>query len=236
MAKTFFPHSFWGKKKSLYSVFSSCHNEDIDCSPKGKRQTELVFITKRIENNWNSPFWVWGRILDLDEERQMKRYMLLFMMIGENTSLEPQVNILVTGATIRDGRHYSGFTEFFLFPWLKAFAFPLFSYWWGPKIPAVSWVLRKMHPQCWAMYPGKKASPDNLIPGIPTAWPQAAPRQWVADEVNLSLFRTPQIISPSWVWDFRPAPQHTSRLPSEPFPESFLCYLYCLSPNCSLEE
>lgn len=28
---------------------------------------------------------------------------------SENTSLEPQVNILVAGATIRDGKHHSGF-------------------------------------------------------------------------------------------------------------------------------
>lgn len=39
----------------------------------------------------------------------MKRYMLLSVMIRKNTSLEPQVYILVVGATIRDGKHYSGF-------------------------------------------------------------------------------------------------------------------------------
>lgn len=42
-------------------------------------------------------------------KRQMKRYMLLSVMIRKNTSLEPQVYILVVGATIRDGKHYSGF-------------------------------------------------------------------------------------------------------------------------------
>lgn len=54
VATMFFPHSFW-KKTSFYSTFSSCHNKDMDCSPKGKRQTDLVLITKRVENNGNSP-------------------------------------------------------------------------------------------------------------------------------------------------------------------------------------
>ena len=83
-----------------------------------------------------------------------------------------------------------GFTEFFLFPWLKAFVFPLLFLLMRAPDSAVSWVLRKMHPQCWAMSPGKGLS-GQPHPWIPTAWPQAAPRQWVTDEVNLSSIQNP---------------------------------------------
>lgn len=49
----------------------------------------------------------------------------------------------------------------------KNVAFPFFLLM-RAQDSAVSWVLRKMHPQYWAMYPVAKASPDNLIL-IPTA-------------------------------------------------------------------